>query len=231
MKLKNKVAIVTGSSRGIGRAIVESLVKRGVKVVVNSKDSVSEGKSFVKLLVSKGYDAIYVNADISRRRDVEKLFSEAENCFGHVDILINNAGVFYGLDFGRKQTFEEYNKIHRINGWGVYLCSEVAGDYIKEGSIVNISSLWGVHPNADSVLASGVKSEVESYTKVFASRYKGKISVNAVAPGYVETELMKKYIDSEYIRGKKVISPLGISDVVISLLRGVSSGDTLIVNG
>lgn len=230
MKLENKVAIVTGSSRGIGKAIARGLAKEGVNVVVNSNNSVSEGRAFADLLNSIGHTAKYIQSDVSNRKDVERLFSETKDYFGAVDILVNNVGVFYGLDIGRKQTFEEYSKIHRVNGWGVYLCSEVAGKYINGGNIINISSAWGICPNSDSILASGVKFEVEGYTKAFAQRYENKINVNGVAPGYVKTDLVKDNLDEEYI-GKKMVDPSYISNAVIALLKGpVCSGYTLPVN-
>ncbi|MCK5449517.1 SDR family oxidoreductase [Candidatus Pacearchaeota archaeon] len=239
MLLKNKVAIVTGSTRGIGKAIVKALVSEGAKVIINSYHSTNEGKELEKELNSQGFNTTYIQADISEEADVQKLFEETIRVYGKIDILINNAGVFLRKNKIEKSKFEDYIEIHKVNGWGVYLCSKYAIQFMETGKIVNISSIYGIQPNPNSILASGVKAEVENYTKSFAKKYKKRIEVNAVAPGYTNTKIVNDNFSSDELKKvtekmsrKKLLSTKEIANAVIFLIKNDSiSGQTITVDG
>jgi len=238
MILKNKVAIVTGSTRGIGEAIVRTLASEGAKVIINSYHSINEGEVLAKELNSKGFNTAYIRADISNEADVRRLFEETIKVYGVVDILINNAGVLYRKKEIEESDIQDYLNLHLINGFGVYLCSEYAGRYMEKGKIVNISSIYGIVPNPNSILASGVKAEVESYTKAFATKYGDRIKVNSVAPGYTDTKIVQNNFSQEELEkviektlSKKLLLPNEIAEIVLFLLKNDNIvGQTIIVD-
>jgi len=239
MILKNKVAIVTGSTRGIGEAIVRALTLEGVKTIINSNTSINEGKVLENELNSKGFNTIYIQGDISDENDVRGLFDKTIKLYGRIDILVNNAGISYKKSESKKYYFEDYAKMQKINGWGVYLCSKYAAQFMERGKIVNISSIYGIEPNPNSILASGVKAEVESYTKSFAIKCKGKIEVNSVAPGYTNTKIVREKFSRKELKNivnqtsqKRLLSPKEIADAVVFLLKNDGiTGQTIILDG
>lgn len=231
MDPKDKVSIVTGSSRGIGRAIAERLAENGSLVVVNSASSKLEGQRMATELRKKGFEAAYLQADVSEREQAERLFEETKKLYGSVDILVNNAGIFLegrakDNDMGRDLGFEEYMRVHSVNGWAVYLCSLLAGKYMgKKGKIVNISSVYAEDPSIQSPVASGAKAEVNAYTKAFAKKYLKRIDVNSVAPGYTDTKLLRENVSEEALKGViastglgRLVSPYEIADAVVSVI-------------
>ena len=233
MEIKNKVALVTGSTMGIGRDIVELLCKNGAIVYINSFKSKEEGEKLQEDLTSKGFKVHYINGDISSESDVKRIFWIIKKEHGKLDILINNAGFYSGND-----NSQSYYSFHRINGWGVYLCTIEAEKLMKEGKIINISSIYGIKPNPDSVLASGVKAEVENYTKVFAKKFKGRIEVNSVAPGYTDTKLVSDNFSEGLLikllqntSQKRLVKPEEIANAVIFLIKNDSiTGQTIVVD-
>lgn len=233
MELKNKVALVTGSTRGIGKAIVELLCKRGAIVYINSFKSKEEGEKLEKDLTSKGFKVHYVNGDVSSEEDVKKIFDIIKKRYGKLDILVNNAG-FYSDN----KDYVSYNSFHKTNGWGVYSCIVEAEKLMKKGKIINISSIYGINPNPDSILASGVKAEVENYTKVFAKKFKGRIEVNSVAPGYTDTKLVRNNFPENILikllnktSQKRLVETEEIARAVIFLLENDAiTGQTIVVD-
>jgi len=233
MELKNKVALVTGSTRGIGKAIVELLCKNGAIVYINSFKSKEEGEKLQRELALRGFKAYYINANISSEVDVKRIFDIIKKEYGKLDILVNNAG-FYS----DKTDYETYELFHKTNGLGIYLCTVEAEKIMKKGKIINISSIYGIKPNPDFILASGVKAEVESYTKVFAKKFKGRIEVNSVAPGYVDTKLVRDNFSEELLTKllrntsqKRLVKPEEIADAVIFLIEHDSiTGQTIVVD-
>ena len=237
--LKNKVAIVTGSTRGIGLAIATLLAKSGAIVVINSKSSNKKGNNLEKKFKLKNYQIKYIQADVSNGTEVKELFQKTKESFKHIDILVNNAGI-YLPENQNKQDLEIYNKIHSINGWGVYNCCKQAEKFMAVNSIIiNISSIYAIKPNPDSILASGVKAEVENYTKSFALKYKEKIRVNSIAPGYTNTKLViNNFSDKELNKiinetpQKRLLTPKEIAYSVLYLIkaRGIT-GQSLVLDG
>ncbi len=238
MEISNKVALITGSSRGIGKATAEIICEKGAIVYLNSYKSKKDGEELEKKLKSQGYKVKYLNGDISSEGDVKRIFEIIKNEQGKLDILINSAGIYLKSDLSNDCTYEDYKTLHKVNGWGVYLCTSYAEKLMREGKIVNISSIYGIDPNPDSVLASGVKFEVESYTKVFAKKFKGRIEVNAVAPGYTNTNLVKDNFSEDTIKGllektsqKRLIKPEEIAKAVIFLIENDAiTGQTVTVD-
>ncbi len=238
MNISNKVILITGSSKGIGKAIVKMLCKKGAIIYLNSYKSKKIGKEFEKELKSQGFKAKYLNGDISSEKDVKEIFEVIKKDQGKLDILINNAGIYLKSDLSNDCKYEAYENFHKVNGWGVYLCTTYAEKLMGKGKIVNISSIYGISPNPNSILASGIKSEVESYTKAFAKKFKGRIDVNAVAPGYTNTSLIKNNLSKKLIAElieknshKRLIEPEEIAKAVVFLIENdAMTGQTLIVD-
>lgn len=236
MDISNKVALVTGSTRGIGYAIAKALAYEGTFVYLNSAHSQNEGKGIEQKWGNEGYRTHYIQADVSSPSDVQKMFAEVKEKSGRLDILVNNAAVF-GKD-SNHPTFEEYAMTHRVNGFGVYLCCHYAPLVMERGKIINISSIFGLEPNPQAILASGVKAEIENFTKAFAKKYEGRIKVNSVAPGYTDTPLVNEHFTQQEL--KEVISKVPLKRllhpdevvhaVLIVLAQDQLNGETMVVD-
>ncbi|WP_076377453.1 SDR family NAD(P)-dependent oxidoreductase [Filimonas lacunae] len=189
-RLENKVAVVTGASKGIGAGIAEKLAAEGAAVVVNYASSKEDAEKVVAKIISNGGKAIAVKGDVSKAADVDHLFAEALGQYGAVDILVNNAGVYqWGAlaDF----TEESYHFQFNINVLGVLLASKAAVKSFSEkgGSIINIGSAVSSATPAGSAIYTATKSAVDSITRVLSKELGPKnIRVNSVNPGMVVTE-------------------------------------------
>ncbi|MEK6825626.1 MAG: SDR family oxidoreductase [Nanoarchaeota archaeon] len=239
MDLQNKTALVTGSTRGIGKAIAQLLCERGASVYLNSFKSIKEGIILEKELRLRGFDVTYLQGDISEKKDIQKILKIIYKQKRRLDILVNNAGIYKKSRSINSIMYAHYEDFHRVNGWGVYLTTLLASKLMKKGKVINISSIYGIDPNPLSILASGVKSEVVNYTLAFAKLFMGKIEVNSIAPGYTDTSLLHKDIPKNQLVSiincmpqKKLIQPEEIAQAVVFLLEndGVT-GQILVVDG
>ena len=168
MKLKNKVAIITGSSRGIGKAVAILFAEEGAKVVINCKDQTEDAKKIVNAIGKN--KAIFIQADISKEEDVKRLVSETIKKFGRIDILVNNAGVIF-REGNWKSSEEIWHATMNINLTSAWLMiREVAPIMTKNGSgsIVNISSIYGFLGAASVLAYSSAKDGIITMTKAFA---------------------------------------------------------------
>ena len=215
---KDKVAVVTGSSRSIGRGIALAFAREGCAVVVNYRKSREEADEVVDTIEGMGGRAMAVQCDVSKRDEVEAMFAAAIKEFGKVDILVNNAGIAAGGSI-LETTDEVWDRHMAINLKGVFLCTQVAARHMVErryGKIVNISSNSGFGIAMDGETSYGVsKAGVIQLTKSSAydlGRY--GINVNCVAPGAVDTVMLKGgRSDEEYervLQGRRDRSSLGI---------------------
>ena len=189
-ELSGKVAIVTGASKGIGARIARRLGAEGAAVVVNYASSHNGAEQVVAAIRNDGGAAIAVQADVSKRADVKRLFESAKNAFGRLDILVNNAAVF---EFGPLEQFTEatFHRQFDTNVLSTILVVQQALEYFgaEGGSVINLSSISSVNPVPNSVVYSASKSAVDAITKALASELAGrKIRVNAIAPGMTATE-------------------------------------------
>ena len=194
MKLKNKTAIITGSSKGIGKSTALLFAKEGAKIVINYLSSEEDALSIVNEIKNIGSDAIAIKCDISKEDDVIEMIQKTINTFGEIDILVNNAGVVFDVPLFEK-TVKQWKQTMETNLIGTFLCSKYASPYmLKKGSgkIINISSTNGINtlsPEAADYDAS--KAGVINLTKNLAKELAPKIQVNSVAPGWVDTEMNK----------------------------------------
>lgn len=190
IKPAQKVALITGASRGIGASLALRLVDDGFAVVINYANSAKDAEALVQRITDEGGRAIAVQADVSKSADVAWLFEKAEATLGKMDVLINNAGVLKMVPLA-DSTDELYDSTFNINTRGTFNTLREAAKRLNDGGrIVNFSSSTvGMNlPNYSLYIAS--KAAVESLTKVFAQELRGRdITVNAVAPGPVATDL------------------------------------------
>ncbi len=188
--LDGKVAIVTGASKGIGAAIAKQLAVEGAAVVVNYSSSKADAEKVVKEITALGGKAIAVQANLSKREEIQSLFDKSKDAFGRLDILINNAGL-YEFQPLEKVTEEHFHEHFDLNVLGLLLASQAA---VKQfdgggGNIINISSIVSTLAIPESAVYSGTKGAVDAITRSLASELGPRgIRVNAIRPGMVETE-------------------------------------------
>jgi len=189
-RLSNKVAIVTGASKGIGSGIATALAAAGASVAVNYSSDSRGAERVAQAITDSGGKAIAVGADVSKPAEVARLFEEVDSAFRRLDVLVNNAGVFRFGAF-TEITEESFHAHHNINVFGVILTVQAAIERFGAdgGSIINLSSIVGSHPVAGALLYASTKGAIETLTKGLAVELAPrKIRVNAIAPGHTETE-------------------------------------------
>jgi 3-oxoacyl-[acyl-carrier protein] reductase len=194
MQLKDKVAVVTGASRGIGRAIAIELAKRGAKVVVNYNTNAGAAEEVVNAIKDAGGEAIAVKADVSRLDEAQALIKAAAEMFGRLDILVNNAGTTRDMLLAMMKE-EDWDLVLATNLKSAFNCSKAALRPMmrqKYGRIVNITSVAGIAGNPGQTNYAASKAGLIGFTKSLAKEIGPRhITVNAVAPGFVDTQLTK----------------------------------------
>ncbi|MEW6666840.1 MAG: 3-oxoacyl-ACP reductase family protein [Thermodesulfobacteriota bacterium] len=203
MKLKDKVALVTGSSRGVGRSIAIGYAKAGAKVVVNYTSNEKAGIEVVDAIKALGSEAVLVKADVAQKADVDKLVKATIDQFGKIDILVNNAG-FTRPNMMLKMTEQEWDQVVDLHLKGAFLCAQAAANHMKNqnsGKIINITSVAGVVGTVGQINYSAAKGGVISMTKSMArelARY--NICVNVISLGIVATDMTEKIRTDEKLR-------------------------------
>lgn len=197
-KTEAPVVIVTGASRGIGKAISLALGKAGCKVLVNYARSSKEAEEVCKEIEACGGQALSFGGDVSKEVDVEAMIKTAVDAWGTVDVLINNAGITRdGLLM--RMTTKQWQEVIDLNLTGVYLCTQAAAKIMmkkKKGKIINISSVVGLVGNFGQANYSAAKAGVIGLTKTVAKEYASRnINVNAVAPGFIASDMTAKLGD------------------------------------
>ncbi len=190
-KLKGKVAIVTGASKGIGAEIAKQLAAEGAAVVVNYATSREGADRVVAEIMKKDGKAVAVQASVAKKADLERLFAETKKTYGRLDILVNNAGVYEFLPL-EQVTEPHFHRMFDTNVLGLILASQLAVTYFDPkigGSIINISSAVSTFLPPTSSVYSATKASVDAITKVLAKELgPKKIRVNAINPGMILTE-------------------------------------------
>ena len=209
--LKNKVALVTGSSRGIGRAIVERFAAEGAAVVVNYARSADEARSVVAGIEAKGGTAISIQADAGVVADIRRLFRETIAKFGRVDIVVNNAGLAGDPKPIAEITEKEFDETFAVFGRGpFFVMQEAARALPDEGRIINISTVMTDLLTPFSSTYAGSKAAMEAFSAVLAAELASRrITVNTVLPGAIETKMLRG-LPKEIQESLEQRTPLGV---------------------
>ncbi len=233
--LKNKTAIITGSSRGLGRKAAIELVKHGAGVVVNYHSNETEARATVNEILSNGGNAIAVKADVSNSEAVNYLFEKTLEQFGKIDIVVNNAGIMV-TKFLKDFTDEEFDKQFSFNVKSVFLMMKKASEKLNQnGRIINISSSTSRLMLPTYAIYSATKSAVEQMTRVFAKEISSKgITVNSVLPGPINTELFRNGKSEDLINriaGLSAFNRIGNVEDIIPIILFLSSDESQWITG
>lgn len=186
----NKTVLITGGSRGIGKETAIAFSQAGYNVVINYNKSKEQAESLAREL----QNAVAIKADVKNRAEVREMVKQAKEQFGHIDVLVNNAGIaeqklFFDI------TEEDWDEMIGVNLKGVFnLCSEVTPDMVQRryGKVINLSSIWGISGASCEVHYSAAKSAVIGFTKALAKELgPSQVNVNCIAPGVIDTDMNK----------------------------------------
>lgn len=248
MDSSKPVALVTGASMGIGRSAAIALAKNGYDVAVNYSRSEDQAKTTARQVENAGAKALLCRCDVSDDAGVRAMLAAVEKEFGRLDVLINNAGTTVDVaptNF-EDMTVEAWNRVFSVNVLGVFLVTRAAAPLLKKspnGCIVNTCSIAGLRPSAQPLPYAASKAAVANLTKTLAKALGPQIRVNAVAPGWIEGEWMKKTLADNYdglMARRAKYTPLkrcctedDVADSMLSLIlhNRFVTGEIIIVDG
>jgi len=245
VRLKGKVALVTGSSRGVGRAIALAYAREGASVVINYTANQAAGEEVITAIKEMGEKAVLVKADVSKAADAEELVQKGIDEFGGIDILVNNAGLSRPAML-LKMTEDQWDQVVDIHLKGAFLCTQFAARHMKEqnkGKIINVTSVAGIVGTVGQINYSAAKGGLLSFTKSAArelARY--NVCVNVICLGIVATDMTEKIRTDEKLKEiymnrillKRFAEPDDISPAFVFLSSDESdyiTGQLLCVDG
>lgn len=239
--ITKKVALITGSSRGIGRAIAIELAKKGFNIVINNHENEIEGIEILNEIKTIS-NAIFIKCDVTNPIQVNDMIKNAINEFGRIDVLVNNAGITIDKRF-ENMSIEQWNKVISVNLTGAFNCTKSVIEYMQKqggGHIINISSIIGEIGNIGQANYAASKGGLIAFTKTIAKEYaKDNIYSNAIAPGFIKTKMTEAIPAGELksVIGNIPMSRLGTPDEIAKLVRflvtesNYVTGQVINVNG
>jgi 3-oxoacyl-[acyl-carrier protein] reductase len=237
MKLSSEhVALVTGASRGIGKAIAIRLGLAGARVVVNYKSGKSEASEVVNIINANGGEAIALGSDVTDEAQVLAMFGEVIKLWGRIDVLVNNAGIRKDKLLIRMTT-DEWDSVINTNLKGAYICSKAALTHMirqRRGRIINMSSVIGLSGNPGQANYAASKSGLIGLTKTIAREIATRnVTVNAVAPGYIMTNMVEDLPDElkDLVKSRIPMNRFGSPDDVAGLVVFLSTDDASYITG
>lgn len=243
MELENKIAIVTGASKGIGRSIALEMAKEGANIVVNYNTDQRGAEDTVEQIKEYGREAVTIQADISNLEVVKKMVRITKEKFEKIDILVNNAGVMRETLFFRMQDKDWLDCVN-INVHGTYFCTRACLlQMIRQqcGKIINIVSISGLFGNIGHTVYGASKAAIVNFTRSLSKEVAAKgININAVAPGYIATAMSEGFIEKNRELLKKVIpagrigNPEEVARLVVFLASDKASyihGQVIVIDG
>ena len=238
MDISVKIALVTGGAKRVGKAIVQALATRGCHLVVHYHRSQAQAQETVRALRAAGHRALAVQADITKEDQVEAMIEAATAHFGRIDILVNNAALFYRTPV-ETLTIEDWERVMDVNLTGTFLCAHKIGLRMREwgwGHIINIADVAGERPWADYIPYSVSKACVLTFTQGLAMELAPQVMVNAVIPGPVlfqedtPDNVRQREIDKTLV--KRAGSPQDVAQVVVFVAESdYSTGASFHVDG
>lgn len=234
--MKDRVAVVTGGSRGIGRAVCIALAKEGANVVVNYSGNQAAAEETVKECEAAGVKAIAVKANVAVMEDCEALIAKAVEAFGRVDILVNNAGITRD-NLIMRMSEADFDAVVDTNMKGAFLCMKCISRLMMKqryGRIINISSIVGINGNAGQVNYSASKAGIIGMTKSAAKELASrKITVNAIAPGFIRTDMTDALPEAvaEKLLGAIPLGRLGAAEDVANAVAFFGKEDASYITG
>ncbi len=238
MDISGKIALVTGGAKRVGKAIVEALAARGCHVIVHYHRSQTQAEDTVRQLRAAGHQALALQADVSKENQVEDMIEAAISRFGRIDILVNNAALFYRTPV-ETLSIEDWERIMDVNLTGTFLCAHKIGLRMREwgwGHIINIADVAGLRPWADYIPYSVSKACVLTFTQGLAMELAPQVMVNAIIPGPVlfqeETPNSVRQREIEKTLVKRAGSPEDVAQVVVFVAESdYSTGASFHVDG
>lgn len=236
-----RVAIVTGGARGIGKAIVETLAKKGIRVIANYNKSEEKAKILKEELEKENIKIDIFQADVSKKVECKKLIQYVINQYGKIDILVNNAGISK-IQLIDEVTEEDWNEMIYTNLYSAFCMCQEAIPYMinrKSGTIINISSVWGIVGASQEVVYSITKAGMDGLTKALAKEVgPSNIRVNSIAPGYIETDMNKEFSEEvlEQIKEETPLERIGKPEDIAKCVEWLiednfTTGQIISING
>lgn len=233
----DKVVVVTGSSRGIGKAIATHFAKLGCKVVINSNSNMENLQNTYDELKKINPNVIMIKADVTNPSEVENMFKIVYDTFGRVDILVNNAGISRS-NLINETNYDEWTKVINTNLTSAFLVTKQALSsmiFNKSGSIINISSMWGIYGASCEIAYSTSKGGLNTFTKALAKEVgPSKIRVNAIACGFIDTNMNDIYSEEEkkdFIYNHTIIEEMGTAEDISNLVVFLASDKSRYITG
>jgi len=243
--LTGKFALITGGGTGVGRATALSLARQGAGVIINYSKSVAEAERTCQDVATQGVPAMTVQADVSDDAQVVAMVAQVEHRFGRLDILVNNAGFTRFVDNADLYSLDEqeWERTFRVNVNGTFYCCRAVAPLMKKngwGRIVNIASVAGLTGRGSSIAYAASKAAVISLTKSLAQVLAPEITVNAIAPGLIETRWLDGVARVDQLRESflansllgRVGTPEDVAEVAIGLVTNMNfvTGQTIVVD-
>ena len=235
--LREKVALITGSVRGIGKAIAVFFAQQGAKVVINYSriERLEEAKKVVEEIEKAGGEAIALCGDVSCESEAKKLVEETIKYFGHIDILVNNAGITKDMILLRMSE-RAFDDVINVNLKGTFHCSKYAAHAMLKtgGSVINMTSVVGLSGNGGQCNYAASKAGIIGFTKSMAKELAGRnIRVNAVAPGFIDTDMTRKLSETvkEKVRQQIPMQRLGNSEEIAQVVAFLASDLSSYITG
>lgn len=233
---KNKVAFVTGGSRGIGKQVALTYADNGYNVIINYVSNKTDVETLKKEFDEKDVESLILKADVSKKEEVEEIVKQAIEKFKKIDVLVNNAGITKD-NLLMRMSEEEFDKVIEINLKGTYLVTKAVSKYMmkqRKGSIINLSSVVGVSGNAGQCNYSASKAGIIGFTKSIAKELASRnIRANAVAPGFIETDMTDVLSDAvkESIYNQIPLKRMGTAKEVAELIYFLGSEKSSYITG
>ena len=236
MRLKEKIALVTGASRGIGKAIALHLAEEGAQIIINYAKNSEKAKEVVAAVESSGGKALAMQADVSCWQEVEKMVDSIYEKFGRIDILVNNAGVNRD-ELLISMEKEDWDAVINTNLGGLFHCTKAVAKYMmiqKNGRIINMSSVAGERGGSGQSNYAASKGGVNAFTRSVAMELAPKkVTVNAIAPGVIETEMSSTVIRraKDFILNSVALKRLGQPEEIAKVVAFLASDDSSYITG